>query len=223
MVSCHQWKYSSNRRVDEEIQGYRNCSATLESGDFYLVIRKVREVYGVESIQNRYARKTLESLWSGLCKTVGIGRESIISLDEWVQLLRKVNKNEKEPKWLDDYQAFMFKLFDVSGDGVLDQSEYADGMSLYGFKYKECMNNFKQIAFDSNGKEVKHITPAIWKTLFTDLFFSADKNRPGNLLFGKGIYSKGNPVPDKSLEKTNSMDKSNSTDKTQMVKSNSQE
>lgn len=67
-----------------------------------------------------------------------------------------MTKNEKEPKWLDDYQVFMFKLFDVSGkqwmhefnwnlkflgDGVLDQAEYADGMSLYGFKWDlNCQN-----------------------------------------------------------------------------------
>lgn len=106
--------------------------------------QKVREVYGVESIQNNYARKSLESLWKGLCKTVGINSGNIISLDEWVQLLRKVGRFKFNKSNLENlgkqkrkrakmvrrlpgksktnitmvqsiFKAFMFKLFDVSG------------------------------------------------------------------------------------------------------------
>lgn len=83
-------------------------------------------MYGSESTQINYARKSLETLWKGLCKVADINKDNLITLDEWIQLLRKVVEKikpdyssiqgkEKEPKWLDEYQAFMFKLFDVSG------------------------------------------------------------------------------------------------------------
>jgi hypothetical protein len=69
-------------------------------------------------VQISYARKSLENLWKGLCKVADINRDSLISLDEWVQVLRKVAVKDKDPKkWLDDYAIFMFKLFDVSGRG----------------------------------------------------------------------------------------------------------
>jgi hypothetical protein len=104
---------------------------------------------------------------------------------------------------------------------VLDQAEYADGMSLYGFRYKECLENFTKFAFDERGKRIGHITPAHWKILFTDLFFSCDKFRPGNLLFTGAIFGKGT-LPEHgeplekghhSLEKANNMlEKTNSID-----------
>lgn len=92
----------------------------------------------------------------------------------------------------------------ILGDGVLDEAEYADGMSLYGFKYKECLDNFKKIAFDTNGHPIEHITPLLWKGLFMDLLFSTDKLRAGNLLFGKALFNKGNAS---TMEKADSLDK----------------
>lgn len=105
-------------------------------------LQKVREVYGAESVQINYARKSLEALWKGLCKIADINRDNLISIDEWIQLLRRVKSpyttdlnnvlfqvsvmKEKEPKWLDDYQAFMFKLFDVSGESQNDSNKGAN-------------------------------------------------------------------------------------------------
>lgn len=53
-------------------------------------------------------------------------QDELISLDEWVNLMGKVDPN-KVPKWFSDYSTFMFKLFDVSADGVMDLAEYTDG------------------------------------------------------------------------------------------------
>jgi hypothetical protein len=107
----------------------------------------------------------------------------------------------------------------------LDEAEYADGLSLYGFKYQECLENYKNIALDKNGKVLEYINPNLWKTLFTDLFFSTDKKRPGNLLFGKSLFTKGSPEQDKSLEKADSLDKSgfHAEKSAQLIKSNSQQ
>lgn len=69
----------------------------------------------------------------------------MISIDEWVTLLAKVDPN-KQPKWFNDYSSFMFKLFDVSSDGVMDLAEYTDGMNTYGFREKECHNAFHTFA-----------------------------------------------------------------------------
>lgn len=89
-------------------------------------------------MQTEYARKTLAALWEGLCKladadevrffkllpTPAIERrffwwqpsclqDQLISIDEWINLLRKAQE-KKEQKWFDEYERFMFKLFDVS-------------------------------------------------------------------------------------------------------------
>lgn len=79
-------------------------------------------------MQYSYARRTLEALWQGLCKLADSDHDELISLDEWVELLKKVDlKNRTEPRWFNDYQTFMFKLFDVSGNYFLKfwiSSEY---------------------------------------------------------------------------------------------------
>uniref|UniRef100_A0A7E4UWF6 EF-hand domain-containing protein n=1 Tax=Panagrellus redivivus TaxID=6233 RepID=A0A7E4UWF6_PANRE len=164
----------------------RNSSHEIDWSDFYLCLKKVREIYGAESVQTSYARKTMEALWKGLQKLADSDADNLITIDEWIGLLKKVDlKNRTEPQWFDDYCHFMFKLFDVSGDGVLDLAEYTDGMSVYGFEYNYCHKAFTKFARDAKGNELHTITPQQWEKYFLDLFFSTDKNALGNHLFGE--------------------------------------
>uniref|UniRef100_A0A915CL50 EF-hand domain-containing protein n=1 Tax=Ditylenchus dipsaci TaxID=166011 RepID=A0A915CL50_9BILA len=163
----------------------RNHSRQMDWGDFYLVVRRIRDVYGAESVAYAYARKSMEALWQGLCKLADSDDDNLISMEEWVDLLKKIEvKHQSEPKWFNEYQNFMFKLFDVSGDGVVDLIEYVDGMSIYGYTYQECVEAWKAFAIDSKGNALPNIGPEQWKKMFLDLFFSVDKTLPGNNLFG---------------------------------------
>lgn len=127
------------------------------------------------------------------------------------RIYKKQNDKGDDPKWFNDYRSFLFKLFDVSGvsgihdlfvslrllcicckrhslfigDGVLDVSEYADGMSLYGKKFESCREAFSSFAVDDKGNAQKTVTPEQWNKRFQELFFSKDKNARGNNLFGK--------------------------------------
>uniref|UniRef100_A0A0N4ZBS5 EF-hand domain-containing protein n=1 Tax=Parastrongyloides trichosuri TaxID=131310 RepID=A0A0N4ZBS5_PARTI len=167
----------------------RNHSHTVDHNDFYLVIRQIRDIYGAESVQMSYARSTMEALFTGLCEVADKNNDKLVSLDEWITLLRSAYKKSDEPlpKWFDSYQHFMFKLFDVSADGVLDLAEYTDGMCAYGFKYNECHQAFEAFAKTEKGEVLHTIDPARWKKYFTQLFFSTDKKVLGNHLFGLQI------------------------------------
>ena len=58
----------------------------------------------------------MEALWKGLCRAADSDKNEQILIDEWINLLKPVDiKNRTEPKWFDDYNKFMFKLFDVAG------------------------------------------------------------------------------------------------------------
>uniref|UniRef100_A0AC35U6Y3 EF-hand domain-containing protein n=1 Tax=Rhabditophanes sp. KR3021 TaxID=114890 RepID=A0AC35U6Y3_9BILA len=167
----------------------RNHSHLVDWSDFYLVVRKVRDIYGAESSQMGYARKTMEALFNGLCAAADQNKDKMISLDEWITLLRTAYRETDKaiPKWFDDYQHFMFKLFDVSADGVLDLCEYTDGMASYGFTEKAAHDAFHAFALTDRGEEMKTIDPNRWKSYFTHLFFSTDKKHLGNHLFGLSI------------------------------------
>lgn len=160
-----------------------NMSKSVDYGDFYLVLRRARDIYGAESAQMSFAKNSLSALWEGLCATADSNKDKIISIDEWVNLLHGTDANHA-PKWLDDYATYMFKLFDVSADGVMDSAEYADGMGAYGYREAECHKTFQRFAVDEKGKETKTITPSQWKKLFYEYFFSTDKKALGNHLFG---------------------------------------
>ena len=163
----------------------RNASHEIDPADFYIVLRKIREIYGAESKQVGYARKTLDALWEGLQRLADSDGDELVTIEEWIGVLKKVDGKKKDvPKWFSDFKQFMFKLFNVSEDGHLDINEYADGMSVYGHELKEAHEAFHKFAVDKKGQPKSHLTYDEWKELFYDLFFSADKKALGNHLFG---------------------------------------
>ncbi|UMM18877.1 hypothetical protein L5515_014741 [Caenorhabditis briggsae] len=161
----------------------RNASHQVDWGDFYLVVKKVRDIYGAESVQTDFAKKSLAALWEGLCSIADADKDQLISIDEWIGLLKKTNA-QTEPKWFKDYQNFMFKLFDVSCDGVMDLAEYTDGMNTYGFDQSECDAAFHKFSVDKKGQYVPQMKPETWNTYFHQLFYSTNKADLGNHLFG---------------------------------------
>ncbi|CAJ0607342.1 unnamed protein product [Cylicocyclus nassatus] len=161
----------------------RNASHQIDRGDFYLVIRKVKDIYGAESEQTDFARKTLTTLWENLCKTADSDNDQSVSIDEWIKFLKSSTKSE-EMQWFTDYRTFMFQLFDVSCDNLLDIEEYIDGMNVYGVKRPEAKEAFQKFAVDASGKNVPVVSKEMWARHFYDLFYSTDKNALGNHLFG---------------------------------------
>jgi len=162
----------------------RNASSAVDWGDFYIVVKQVRDIYGHESKQMDYARQSMKALWEGLCKIADTNHDDMISLDEWIVLLKGVDP-KKEPKWFNEYLTFMFKLFDVSDDGVMDLAEYTDGMTTYGFSSAQSHEAFHMFAVDKKGQPMKTVDPKRWREYFHEYYFSTDKKVLGNHLFGK--------------------------------------
>uniref|UniRef100_A0A0K0CW61 EF-hand domain-containing protein n=1 Tax=Angiostrongylus cantonensis TaxID=6313 RepID=A0A0K0CW61_ANGCA len=158
----------------------RNSSQQMDWGDFYLV---VRVIYGAESEQIKFAQNTLAALWEGLCSLADVNEDQLISIDEWVNLLKNADlKNEK--KWFNEYKRFMFQLFDVSCDEVIDIEEYVDGMSVYGLNSPASREAFKKFSVNQKGASKSVITQEMWSKYFDELFYSTDRNALGNHLFG---------------------------------------
>jgi len=160
-----------------------NASEEVDWGDFYLVTRHVREIYGAESQQMKLAKSSLKSLWDGLISLGDKNKDEKIQLDEWIEIL-KASDPTTEPKWFLQYLTFMFKLMDVSADDRLDLAEYTDGLASYGFPTAEAHEAFKKFALDSKGKQIPSIDFEQFKKLWQEYFHSKDPNAPGNFLFG---------------------------------------
>jgi len=161
----------------------RNAGGDVSWGDFYLVTKKVKEIYGADSEQMRMAKSCLQALWDGLLSMADRNKDKVITIDEWIQLM-KAQDPKKESKWFDDYMAFMFKLFDVSADKKLDIAEYADGMATYGFEEADAHAAFKIFSVDKKGKYIPSIDFPQFKIYWLEYFYSKDKKALGNNLFG---------------------------------------
>jgi len=163
----------------------RNASQEVDWGDFYLVTRYVRDIYGADSDQMKLARSSMKALWDGLVSMGDRNKDDRIQIDEWVDVLKLGSTDIKlEPKWFLDYMTFMFKLMDVSCDNRLDISEYADGLATYGFDRDDAHVAFKKFAVDAKGKPLTSIDFPQFKKLWQEYFYSSDENAHGNFLFG---------------------------------------
>jgi len=161
----------------------RNAGGDVDWGDFYLVVRQVRDIYGAESDQMQFAKNSMKALWEGLLKVADQDKNEVISVDEWVNVLKTTNP-KNEAKWFHDYMTYMFKLFDVSGDNVLDLAEYTDGMLAYGFTTEEAHAAFKKFAVDQKGAKCVKIDFAKFKDYWNQYFYGIDPKSLGNFLFG---------------------------------------
>lgn len=165
-----------------------NHSDDLTAADFYVVMRQARNIYGASSEQAKYAREATNKLWEGLKREADTNHDEKISIFEWIDLLKMAEKNPEDP-WFNDYQGFMFKLFDVSGDALLDLAEYTDGMHCYGYGEKEAHEAFESFAGKPTAHKPVTIDRATFKKLFDEYFFSKDRAAKGNALFG--VLDKG--------------------------------
>jgi len=162
----------------------RNASTEVDWGDFYLVVRQVRDIYGAQSEQMKFARNSMKTLWDALKKEADKNNDELIQVDEWVQILKGTDPKHENP-WFLEYMGFMFKLFDVSGDNVMDLAEYTDGMHCYGYSSDDAHKAFTTFALDRKTKKpTKGLNFKEFCECFSEYFHSADRNAPGNNLFG---------------------------------------
>ena len=69
----------------------------------------MRDIYGSESEQMKYAKSSMKALWEGLLGEADKNKDNIISLDEWISMLAN-SKEHDPPKWFIDYLTYMFKV-----------------------------------------------------------------------------------------------------------------
>lgn len=160
----------------------RNASDNIENADFFIVLRQARNIYGAQSEQAKYARGAMTKLWDGLRKEADKNKDSKISITEWIDFLAKSSR-DKHDGWFTDYEDFIFKLFDVSNDGVLDLAEYTDGLHCYGYAESDAHEAFDTFT-TAHAHQVTTIDKKHFHQLWLDYFFSKDKKAVGNNLFG---------------------------------------
>ncbi|KRY34103.1 Calexcitin-1 [Trichinella spiralis] len=187
-----------------------NNSKEIDWSDFYLITKRVGDLYGVDSEQMRLTRKRMQPLWDGLVELADLNKDEKIQLAEWVDFLKRCeNGQSAEMRWIQEYMNFIFQLFDVSclskkpclalssfehhnnlsitfaGDGKIDFPEYVDGMKTYGVAECTARRAFSLITDACDHDHAKaFFDKATFNNLWKQYFFSKDKLATGNHLFG---------------------------------------
>ncbi|KRX14532.1 Calexcitin-1 [Trichinella nelsoni] len=142
-----------------------NNSKEIDWSDFYLITKRVGDLYGVDSEQMRLTRKRMQPLWDGLVELADLNKDEKIQLAEWVDFLKRCENGQS--------------------DGKIDFPEYVDGMKTYGVAECTARRAFSLITDACDHDHAKaFFDKATFNNLWKQYFFSKDKLATGNHLFG---------------------------------------
>jgi len=164
-----------------------NRDGVVEKVDFDECLEKIGKVHHWGSNDTAYkeAQATLLKIWDNLRALADVNNNGKIELEEWCKMwgncIDDVAAGKGFPAWQQDYMEFMFYANDTSGDGFIDQEEYAQVFQLFGFSMDEVKTCFAKI---SEGCKDNMISKDDFQKLWQEYFIAEDAGAKGNFLFG---------------------------------------
>ncbi|PIO75973.1 hypothetical protein TELCIR_01956 [Teladorsagia circumcincta] len=93
-------------------------------------------------------------------------------------------KDEKEPAWQKAYLDYMFRLFDASGDQLVDLAEYIEVLGYFAIPRDDAIACFDKFALSPAGCLINAIDYEMFVNLWKQYFHSTNINDVGNSLLG---------------------------------------
>lgn len=158
-----------------------NHSGTIEEKDFELAIEKTCRMRGWDEShpKHRETHDTLMMVWESLRCKADTDNDETVTTDEWYHMWSSEANDASD--WQNKYMDFMFDLEDTSGDGAIDENEFATVYTCYGIGEDECKQAFR--LFSQNNAVT--VTRDVFRKLWREYFSSDDPKAPGNYIFGK--------------------------------------
>lgn len=162
-----------------------NHSGGIDKKDFDLAIQRICDArrWPADDPKAQRTKETLLKIWDGLQQRADQDQDGQISRDEWYSMWEEYAKDPAHAsEWQQTYMTFMFDLQDSSGDGSVDETEFANVCRCQGVPEAEARDAFKKLGV---GQE---ITRDKFNDLWKQYFSSDDPSAPGNFLFGKTSF-----------------------------------
>lgn len=155
-------------------------SGTIEKEDFVLAVKQLCKVRGwPEGDPNmKKVSDSFLKMWDVLRKRCYKEDNEKITPEEFVQLWRNP---EKIDDWERVYMDLMFELQDTSGDGVIDEDEFASVCDSFGVNPAEARQAFQTFSCRGHVAVDKKYYEKLWR----EYFGSDDPASFGNYMFGK--------------------------------------
>ncbi|OXA52374.1 calexcitin-2 [Folsomia candida] len=159
-------------------------SGTIEKEDFHLAVKQLCKVrkWSEGGDDFKAVEASFMKMWDVLRKRCYKEDNEKISPEEFVQLWRNTGKIDE---WEKVYMDLMFELQDTSGDGVIDEDEFAGVCDSFGVNPAEARQAFATFSMRGHVAVDKKYYEKLWK----DYFGSDDPASPGNYMFGKVSFA----------------------------------
>ncbi|CAH1789080.1 unnamed protein product [Owenia fusiformis] len=174
---------------------------TVSRQDFFELLKKTARIrqWKTGSPGYKKAAERLAGFWSALMtgnkRYRNNALQAHIKLDEWLQywsdfVMAAYDEGDFPVKschriapvsyaWHTNFLEFLFELMDVSGDGVIDKSEFTNCFAEFSLSPEECGKAFDEMSKD--GEIKKDEFAKLWYQYLT----STEESDPGNSLLGK--------------------------------------
>lgn len=118
----------------------------IEKDDFDLIGNKIGKLrnWAAGSARHTALKKKLDEIWDGVKQADADGNGSV-SEEEWLKFWSVVILNKKSNEVAEKYQEFIFDALDVSGDGKVDEQEFAELYSGLGVPAEKCAEAFSKL------------------------------------------------------------------------------
>ncbi|KAG8331543.1 Non-specific lipid-transfer protein [Homalodisca vitripennis] len=129
---------------------------------------------------NRIAHRSPNKV-SGTLEIDPVLAINAVTNEEWCKMWEEYSRNPNSVlDWQLQFRDFMFDLEDTSGDGAIDEEEFAMICSSYNVPEQNARDAFRK--FSRNG--TLEITREKFGELWVEYFASEDPSAPGNFIFG---------------------------------------
>ncbi|XP_046684158.1 calexcitin-2-like [Homalodisca vitripennis] len=160
-----------------------NRSGTIDKKDFDMATENICKVRGWKKGDPQYekTKTVLNNVWIGLQAKADADNDQQVTNEEWCKMWEEYSRNPNSVlDWQLQFRDFMFDLEDTSGDGAIDEEEFAMICSSYNVPEQNARDAFRK--FSRNG--TLEITREKFGELWVEYFASEDPSAPGNFIFG---------------------------------------
>lgn len=156
----------------------------IEWRDFQTLIDAIGAVRGEDGEEHTAARHSLTDVWHSMTETMKKDVNDKITLVDWIGMWAESHTGGKEPAWQKAYLDYMFRLFDASGDELVDLSEYVEVLGYFSIPREDAITCFDRFAVSPAGAQFNSIDYGRFMNLWHQYFRSTDINDVGNHLLG---------------------------------------
>nr|QTY40853.1 venom polypeptide precursor [Doratifera vulnerans] len=165
----------------------KNQDQKLDISDFTTLVSRFAKSkkWPINRERHTEALALAKKIMDGILEQSGAKDIGYVTVDQWVQSWDEYAKHTDQAyDWQKIFEEFIFRGFDVDGNGVISLKDFVDFYNSFGLDSDESKVIFEKM---SEGKPL--ITREHFANIWKDYFSTSDPYSPGNYLSGSSRFN----------------------------------